>query len=284
MALAAYDIFREIGQKVIIDYMPLCKNEVLQFFPKKRPLKIYEIKERLKLIEYLMSYGFKIQNEDKFPTIRDKAISRRETSRWILNNYERLKGLLGFLYAQLGEKRKMVKYSMTAMFDRPLSEIERELLNKQRFKVRDQSIMKELAKDEIIYLTGGWFEEYIFNEVYDLVRDDILDDAMIGIKIESLSGAVNELDIAFIKDNVFYYIECKTLGEGRKEKDIISEEVYKKGAISTLLGKGERRAFICTTLSHIKESLSSRARDYGIEILPIEQIRDFKNTLTGRFS
>ena len=106
MALAAYDIFREIGQKVIIDYMPLFKNEVLQFFPKKRPLKIYEIKERLKLVEYLMSYGFKIQNEDKFPTIRDKAISRRETSRWILNNYERLKGLLGFLYAQLGEKER----------------------------------------------------------------------------------------------------------------------------------------------------------------------------------
>lgn len=39
MALATYEVFREIGQKVIIDYIPLGKNELVQIFPRKKPLR-----------------------------------------------------------------------------------------------------------------------------------------------------------------------------------------------------------------------------------------------------
>lgn len=122
----------------------------------------------------------------------------------------------------------------------------------------------------------------MFNEVFDLVQANILDDAMIGITIESFGGVRNQLDIAFIRDNVFYHIECKTLGEGEKEKDIVRDEVYKKGAISTLLGKGEKRAFICSTQRKIKESIVARGQDYGIEILSLEEVRDLRRRLKER--
>ncbi|HLG31337.1 MAG TPA: DUF1887 family CARF protein, partial [Candidatus Brocadiales bacterium] len=98
MALAAYEIFREIGQMVIIGYMPLRKNEFMQIFPRKNPLKVYEIKELLSLEEYLMGYGFKIQNKHRFEEIKDRAFSRKERSSWMLKNYGQLKGVLGFLY------------------------------------------------------------------------------------------------------------------------------------------------------------------------------------------
>lgn len=139
-----------------------------------------------------------------------------------------------------------------------------------------------MKKDEIVYLTGGWFEEFVFTEVYDIVQDNILNDAMIGVKIESLSGASNDLDIAFMKDNSFYHIECKTLGN-EEDQSIIREEVYKKGVISTLLGKGERRAMICITQSQISEAIMKRAQDYGVEILTIEQARKLKDRLKKRF-
>jgi len=83
-----------------------------------------------------------------------------------------------------------------------------------------------------------------------------------------------------MKDNRFYHIECKTLGN-ETEQNIIREEVYKKGAISTSLGKCEK--MICTTQSQISESIMKRSQDYGIEILTIEQVRNLKGRLKERF-
>ena len=281
MAFAAYDIFREIGQKVIIDYMPLGRNEVIQFFPRKKPIKIFHVHERLNVEEYLSSYGFKIQNKDKLQAIKSRSSSRRDGSIWILNNYEQLKGLLGFLYMQLGDKRKRVRYRMIATYDRSLSAIEKEMFTRNRFEIQDRIINKDLTKDEIVYLTGGWFEEYVFNQVYELVQDGTIDDAMMGVKIESMSGASNDLDIVFLRNNVLHHIECKTLGEGDKEKGIIRDTVYKRGAISTLLGKVEKSIF--TTLDQISEPVSQRAQDYGVKILSLEQVRDLKNKLRMEF-
>lgn len=302
MAIAAYETFKESGQKINIGYIPLGRNQFIQIFPENKPLKIDEIKERLNLEEYLRSYGFRIQNEVKLQKIKSASLSRREATHWLTDNYEQIKGVLGFLYKNLKDKRKDENYQLSATFDRNLVSIEREMLGKHGFDIKDRQISKDMSKDEIVYLTGGWFEEYVFNEVFDLVQEGILDDAMPGITIESLSKVPNELDIAFIKENVFYYIECKTLlGSNTQkskqvacpecgktqddvgDKDIIRDEVYKKGAISTLLGKGERRAMICTTLNQISESILTRAHDYGIEILSVEQVKNLKDRLKERF-
>lgn len=280
MALAAYEVFREIGQKVVIGYMPLGKNEFMQIFPRKKPLKIHELKERLNLEEYLMSYGFKIQNKDSFLAIRTKALSHKDDSKWILDNYEQLKGVLGFLYMNLHDKRKEKNYHLSAVFGRDFSKIEREMLGKHGFKINGREMSKKLMNDEIVYLTGGWFEEYVFSEVDSLAEDRLLDDVMIGVIIESLNKTTNELDIVFMKDNSFYHIECKTLSEG--ERDIIRDEIYKRGAILRQLGLGEKRAIICTTQNKIREPLSVRAKEYGVEILPIQQVRDLRKLLSER--
>ena len=280
MALATYEVFREIGQKVIIDYIPLGKNELVQIFPRKKPLRTCEIKERLNLEEYLSSYGFVIQNRNNLEKVKAHALSHKEASQWIMDNYEQLKGVLGFLYKNLKDARNQKGYQLSASFDRDPAKIELEILNRHGFGIKERLITKDMKKDEIVYLTGGWFEEFMFNEVHDIVQDNILDDAMIGVKIESLTGTSNDLDIAFMKDNRFYHIECKTLGN-ETEQNIIREEVYKKGAISTSLGKCEK--MICTTQSQISESIMKRSQDYGIEILTIEQVRNLKGRLKERF-
>ncbi|OIP28714.1 MAG: hypothetical protein AUK23_12400 [Deltaproteobacteria bacterium CG2_30_43_15] len=282
MALAAYEIFREIGQKVTINYMPIGKNDFVQFFPRKKPLKVCEVKERLTLEEYLSGYGFRIQNKDRFSAVKNRVLSNKDATKWILDNYEQLKDMLGFMYKHLEKKRAFKNHPFCQLFDRNLSKIENEMLDKYNFEIRDGLISKDLIKDEIVYLTGGWFEEYVFNEVYSLVQENILNDAMIGVKIKRLSGTENELDIAFVKDNVFYHIECKTLGN-KKNQDIIRDEVYKRGAILSQLGLGEERAIICTTHDQINESKYRRAMDYGVNLLTIKQVRDLKNRLRERF-
>lgn len=280
MAFAAYEIFREIGQKVIIGYIPLRKNEFVQIYPRKKPVKIFNIGERLNLEEYLNSYGFRIQNRDKLPAIISKVQSRRDTSKWILDNYEQLKGFLGFLYKQLGDKRRRLQYRLSATFDRPLSRIEKEMAAMHKFQIHGQAISKDLTKDEITFLTGGWFEEYVFSTIHDSYEKGTVDDVMKGVVIESLSGSTNELDIAFMKDNVLHHIECKTLGEGDKEKNIIRDEVYKRGAISTLLGVVDKSIY--TTHNQINEPILKRARDFGVNVLSINEVRESGNRLVNK--
>jgi len=280
MAIAALEVFRDIGQKVIVVYMPLGNNNFIQIYPKKKPLKTFEIPERLNLEEYLSCYGFQIKNKEKLSSTVSNSLSREPLSHWILHNYEGLKGLLGFLYKNIGHKRNEARVGVSDKFNREPSKLEKELLRSLGFKLKNGVIEKELKKDEIIYLTGGWFEEYVFNEGYKMIQKNLITDVKMGIQISSISGADNELDVAFMKDNTFYHIECKTLGK-EAEQSFIRDEVYKKGAISPLLGKGGK-AFICTTQTSIKPSLSDRARDYNIVILNLEQARNLQNELSER--
>ena len=286
MALAAYEVFRDSGKTVAINYLPLYKNEFIQIFPRKKsqPLSMNPIKERLNLEEYLESYGFHIENKNSFPAVRERTIARKDHSQWILNNYEQLKGMLGFIYKIVKDDRDKGKkhYQFSATFEREPATVEKGFLERFGFALRDRLISKDMTKDEIIYLTGGWFEEYVFNEMAGLLEDGVLDDAMMGVKIRSLGGSPNDLDLAFTKDNVFYLIECKTLGTEIGNK-IVNEELYKKKAISSLLGKGEKRGFICTTFKAIDEHLTQRAEEYRLQIFNIEQARNIKNIISEKF-
>ncbi len=89
-----------------------------------------------------------------------------------------------------------------------------------------------LNKREIEYLTGGWFEEY----VYYLVKKQIKpQDMAMGVRI-SRSGVRhdNELDVVFMKGNKLFVIECKT---GVQTERLFNEIVYKVCAIrEALLG------------------------------------------------
>lgn len=282
MALGAFEVFTNIGQKVSIGYMPLGSNEFIQIYPRKRPFKTTHLSVQMSLEDYLACYGFTIQNKEKLPRIIELAYKRKEISNWTLNNYQKLKGILGFMYKYLGDKRKVKHYRFTEIFNRQLSDIEKDFLSRLGFQYYGSTITKNLTKDEISYLTGGWLEEYVFVIVNELVREKILDDALIGMQIKSIHGSDSELDTAFMKNNAFYHIECKTLGD-KNEQNIVRDEIYKKGAISTLLGKGSKRAIICTTFDELKESVFNRARDYDVEVLDIKEVKNLRKRLMFRF-
>lgn len=282
MALGAVEVFRNIGEKVIIGYMPLGKNEFIQVYPRKKPFKTFFLDTKLSLREYLACYGFTIRNLDDLTRTRKLALERKELSQWILSNYEKLRGFLGFMYTCLGQKRKEKKYFLSEVFDRHLSETERSFAKQLGIEIFDRRLQKQFNKDEIHYITGGWLDEYAYNVVAELVTLNIANDVLLNIQIQSMHGADSELDVAFMKDNSFYHIECKTLGD-QEEQAIVRDEIYKKGAISTLLGKGTKRAIICTTLNSVKDNVKRRAEDYDLEVLSITETRNLKEKLMTGF-
>lgn len=87
-----------------------------------------------------------------------------------------------------------------------------------------------LNRYELEYLTGGWFEEYVYYLVLKYIKPQ---DIALGVKI-SRKGVRhnNELDVVFTKGNKLFVIECKT---GVQTERLFNEIVYKVCAIKEVL-------------------------------------------------
>ena len=96
-----------------------------------------------------------------------------------------------------------------------------------------------LQNYEIEYLTGGWFEEYVYALIKEVLQPD---DIAMGVHISN--GKIrhnNELDVCFIKANKLFVIECKT---GVTSESLFNEIVYKVCALKeVLLGSGNSYIF-----------------------------------------
>lgn len=87
-----------------------------------------------------------------------------------------------------------------------------------------------INKLELEYLTGGWFEEYVYYLVKKYVKPQ---DIAIGVQISRVGVRHdNELDVVFTKGNKLFVIECKT---GVKTERLFNEIVYKACAIKEAL-------------------------------------------------
>ena len=87
-----------------------------------------------------------------------------------------------------------------------------------------------LNRSELEYLTGGWFEEYVYYLVKKYIKPQ---DIALGMKISRLGVRHNnELDVVFTKGNKLFVIECKT---GVQTERMFNEIVYKVCAIKEAL-------------------------------------------------
>ena len=88
-----------------------------------------------------------------------------------------------------------------------------------------------LQHGELDFLTGGWFEEYVYYLIKKLFQPD---DIAIGVHIDGITEIKhnNELDVCFIKNNQFFVIECKS---GINSDSMFNEIVYKVSALKEVL-------------------------------------------------
>ena len=115
-----------------------------------------------------------------------------------------------------------------------------------------------LQSHEIEYLTGGWFEEYVYSLIKEVLQPD---DITMGVHISN--GRIhhnNELDVCFIKANKLFVIECKT---GMASESKFNEIVYKVCAIKEVL-LGTSNSYIFSLKKDYKGNWKKTARYMGI--------------------
>ena len=119
---------------------------------------------------------------------------------------------------------------------------------------------EELLPKEVDYLTGGWFEEYVYYTLLEQVNPQQI---AIGVRIARPgSQHNNELDVVFIKANTLFVVECKT---GVATDHMFNEIVYKVCALKEAFLGMACKSYIFTLkndydrrLSHVSEIMGVR--------------------------
>lgn len=259
MSLAVSNFFKD-NIDCELFYIPGINDSYIRIFPGIKKPYIY-FKTKITLEEYVMAYGFTIRHKGK-----------------LLNSLEQTERIFDYSLNQFnhekdGEALKILRKKREDKKSFPHFGDDFEVPG---FLTRLQYIPENpdhLTKNEVKYLTGEWFEEY----VYSLVKNHYqLSDDEIGLGWQLQKGennTPNEFDVLYIKDKKLNIIECKTSiissGTGFK-KNIITETIYKVDSLRNNLGLFAKTNIF--TLSDLNESDASirssidRAKEYKITI------------------
>lgn len=125
-----------------------------------------------------------------------------------------------------------------------------------------------LNKAEICYLTGGWFEEYMYHKIEEYIHPQ---DICLGVLIQGTEKHnQNDLDVVFTSGNKLFVIECKTGIVGER---MFNETVYKATAIKEAVLGLSAKTFI-VSLAVNDEKLKRTAKNMGIDYKSREDVLD----------
>ena len=219
---------------------------------------VFPIKHRMTLKEYFGLYGLQSDVDEPRKQVKETTFSQHLFTMFSQNmfsqgDYQVMSTLRekyrNWNYLRISEAERPVKEHMIAI--PALSKF----LNYIGFKPeRDDS----LQSYEMEYLTGGWFEEYVYALIKQVLKPD---DIAMGVHISN--GVIkhnNELDVCFIKANKLFVIECKT---GVTSESLFNEIVYKVCALKEVL-LGTSNSYIFSLKKDHKGGWKKTAKYMGI--------------------
>lgn len=244
MSIALFDFFRN-NKNAQIFYTPINTNKYIRI-PDEGS--IHNFKYNISITEYFTCYGISIARTHipLFPSKRSEDFLEK------------------FLKFDDPDFRLVDK--MRDFRNKGIKNVqEHEGLN-EFIKGMDYPIQSgnALSKYDVQYITGGWFEEWVYYRIlekYDLKTEQIA----LGVNVNATAD--NDLDVVFIKNNNLYVIECKTsLGMEYQQATL-----YKSGALIEKFGKAAKSYLL--TLQDLrkadgefKDSIELRARQQNIKV------------------
>ena len=265
MSLGVYNYFSRNGAADIY-YIPIGKNEIRQVFPLRKN-RIKSLEFRINLLDYLKAYGVQVQPVSysskntflkpveqtsalfkSFITNRSELYYNAEEIR--INNFR-------------GKKIEKNNEAQNKIF-------ESALVFSNYGVVFDSS--DTISKGETKYLTGEWFEEF----VYPIIKRTLnKNDDEIGMGVQLIKGDTpNEYDIVFTHNNSLYVIECKTDiadNEEGKISYLFTNTLYKAATLKKEFGLWVNYfLFALNDFSDLKEEQKSRAKLLDIKLVGLE--------------
>ena len=219
---------------------------------------IFPINHRMSLKEYFGLYGLQSDVETPRKMVKETAFSQHLFTMFSQN-------MLGrgdySVMETLREKYRNWKFIIISEVENPHKEHMTAIPNLNKFLEYIGFVPERpgsLQNYEIEYLTGGWFEEYVYALIKEVLQPD---DIAMGVHISN--GIIkhnNELDVCFIKANKLFVIECKT---GVTSEKLFNEIVYKVCALKEVL-LGTSHSYIFSLKKDMKGIWKKTAKYMGI--------------------
>ncbi|MDR2652956.1 MAG: DUF1887 family protein [Prevotellaceae bacterium] len=219
--------------------------------------------DNINLTEYIESYGFEM---------RESSLSGIgfEYTKLFLQEFLKFGDAEWRIIKQLREKRNKKNITISEIIGL------QDFLCNIGFPLSDKQFLI-VSKNEIEYLTGDWFEEYIY---FRLKEEKIISGENLKTGVHLVKNGIdNEFDVIFLHHTKFYAVECKTSILSEKG-NIINETIYKSTALQKNLGLFSN--FSIFTLSSqdskdVKQIHMNRAEDLNIQFFCREDIINCEN-------
>ncbi|HOE90743.1 MAG TPA: DUF1887 family CARF protein [Candidatus Cloacimonadota bacterium] len=244
-SLAIYEHFREYS-KASFFYLAIGKNSYYKVSKEEKHSE-NAIGYRLSVNGYLKAYNINLPNK-KTTVLNNMECAERMYGYYNDKYFHDHIPLLLEIRKKFHDKKKL-KISYTEIKQRSVKPLSlKDIFEKDKddvyaFLDRIVNVLNEfegkeqhITKKWIDYISGGWFEEYIYHHLNQFAITDIK--TGFHIKQENLP---NEIDIAFTKDNGLYFIECKTSMKDSDDKSIANDTIFKLDALSNLMGIGVKK-------------------------------------------
>ncbi|XNZ32109.1 Card1-like endonuclease domain-containing protein [Helicobacter pylori] len=128
------------------------------------------------------------------------------------------------------------------------------------------------------YIIGGWFEEYIYFELLDLLDKQVIYDLRLNMRlsVESMTDAQRnerpiyaELDMAFSDGKNLYIIECKS--GGLKDKGVLAN----LSTNAQIFGGANAKCILISSDDHLGQNIQEKIKILNIKFI----FKDFKENI-----
>ncbi len=251
ISLAVQKVFEKYDSEFF--YLPSPKNYLL------RPMQVDDnrnpLKYRVKVEEYLGLYGLKTTSRQ--PGLSQQEQFTKDLFKKFVKGFNRTGFEIIDRLRDHRDRREVLIDDLERGANASFRSVPglKSFLTQIGFCPETQGL---LTRQEIQYLTGGWFEEYCYQQILEKLRPDDIALNMIIQVGKSPNINENELDVAFTLGNKLFVIECKTGGTNHEKE--ANPIIYKATALKeTLLGL-QASSFIFS-LGSENRRLANRARN-----------------------
>lgn len=265
MSIAAYEVFR--NEKKAIFYVHPEKDRLIWMHPNDR--ESVDLADRIRLKEYLMAYGADTVNETHKGGV---PRSLRDLTAELIEHIEAYAPALGSLnyYAARANNPRLRSPEIDGNFNGhhafwSLVELFEHagLLRQERRRL----VFND--EDARFIVNGGWLELHAYACCLNLKKSLGIQDVGHSIEVTRRQGSdtvPNEMDVALLRDNRLYLLECKTklLKGGDRHHDEGAEVLYKLDSLRDLIGGLQAKAML-VSFNRLKSHNRHRARELNIE-------------------
>jgi len=276
MSIAAYETFRLFAQPIY--YVHPEQDRIIWMYPPNQPG--LKLADRIKLPEFLQAYGAAVIRQGSKLGVPRHYRDLTETLIRDIDIYEKPLRTLNF-HAARAENRLTAELAEYETKNRHLRNLIQLFADAGLLSLTNSRLAFP-DEEARFFVNGGWLEQHVYGLCLNLKVAHGIQDIGRSIQVERLhknNPVKNELDVAFLKDNRLYLIECKTKvfsgndplhGDG-------AQTLYKLDTLKDLGGLQARTMLVSFTRP--KPHDLQRAGDLGIMVCCHRDLHQLKDHL-----